>query len=232
MEVKKSAKSKSNTRGDDKAKGKAKKSREPKKVVQQQSSDAVQISATESKTSESQEPRKRGRPSVYTQEIGDQICALLADGWTLRQICRQENMPDERTVRRWALDPEHPFSPRYLRARELGLWRMADEMIEIADDGTNDWMVREGKDGDTYETVNHEHVTRSRLRIETRKWLLSKFLPTVFGEKGIGDEKKPGAGANQAATDSPRPADHDHLRDLGQRFASYRPVEPTSSVRH
>ena len=55
---------------------------------------------------------------------------------------------------------------------------MADETLEISDDGTNDWM----KDNEGYK-VNGEHVARSRLRVDTRKWLLSKALPKIFGDK-------------------------------------------------
>ena len=59
---------------------------------------------------------------------------------------------------------------------------MADEMLEIADDGSNDWMLR--KDGDKeFYVLNGEHVQRSRLRLDTRKWLLSKALPKVYGDK-------------------------------------------------
>ncbi len=56
---------------------------------------------------------------------------------------------------------------------------MADELLEIADDGRNDWVVDE-EGGDKY---NGDHVQRSRLRVDTRKWLLSKALPKVFGDK-------------------------------------------------
>lgn len=126
---------------------------------------------------------KPGRPTLYTQELADDICTRLALGESLRAICRDDNKPDERTVREWAQDVKHPFSPHYVRARELGYLKMADELLEISDDGTNDWMEREGKDGSSYTVADHEHIARSRLRVDTRKWLLSKALPKVYGEK-------------------------------------------------
>lgn len=55
---------------------------------------------------------------------------------------------------------------------------MADEIIEIADDGSNDWMEREGK-----AAPNGEMVNRSRLRVDTRKWLMSKMAPKKYGDK-------------------------------------------------
>ena len=59
----------------------------------------------------------RGRPSVYSHAMAEEICNRLAVGESLKSVCQDDGMPDERTVRRWALDPDHPFSPRYARAR-------------------------------------------------------------------------------------------------------------------
>ena len=67
----------------------------------------------------------------------------------------------------------------YRRAEEV-----FEEILDIADDGTNDWMERNGKDGETGDTVlNGEHVQRSRLRIDARKWALSKMIPKKYGDK-------------------------------------------------
>jgi hypothetical protein len=92
-------------------------------------------------------------------------------------------MPHERRVRHWALDVDHPFSPQYVRAREIGYIRMVDEMVEIADDASRDMVERSRDDGSSYTTVDHDHIARARLRIETRKWLLAKALPKVYGDK-------------------------------------------------
>lgn len=131
--------------------------------------------------------KKLGRPSVYTKTLGDEICERLAKGESLRSICRDTHMPSEKAVRLWATNPEHPFAPVYSAAREVGYLTMADELLEIADDGSNDWMMREGKNGDVSWQLNGEHVQRSRLRVETRKWILTKMLPKVFGEKVLNE---------------------------------------------
>lgn|SRR5262245_34792795 len=91
-------------------------------------------------------------------------------------------MPDERRVREWAADPDHPISLLYVRAREIGYLRMADEIREIADDGRNDWMERERKSGMVI-LFDREAVARSELRINTRKWLLTKALPKIYGNR-------------------------------------------------
>lgn len=60
---------------------------------------------------------------------------------------------------------------------------MAEDILDIADDGTNDYMMRERPDGTEYELVNSEHIQRSRLRVDTRKWLMAKMKPKKYGEK-------------------------------------------------
>lgn len=123
-----------------------------------------------------------GRPTEYTEELAARICARLAEGYSLREVCRDEGMPSEATVRRWALEDREGFSAQYARAREIGYHAMADELLEISDDGRNDWIERQGDKGVGYE-ANGEHLQRSRLRVDTRKWLLSKALPKVYGDK-------------------------------------------------
>lgn len=129
-------------------------------------------------------PRGPGRPTDYTDEIRDLICARLATGMSLRSACRPDDVVAESTARLWAKDPKHPFSAHYVRARELGYLALADETLEISDDASNDWMMREDKDGKSIGwAVNGDHIQRSRLRVDTRKWLLSKCLPKIFGDR-------------------------------------------------
>jgi len=127
--------------------------------------------------------KQLGRPTKYTRAISDEICLRLASGETLNQICRSEKMPARPTVIRWVLEDRDGFSDRYAEARDLMLEHWADEVVEIADDGTNDWVEREGRNGGTFEAVDHEHVNRSRLRVDTRRWLLSKLKPERYGER-------------------------------------------------
>jgi hypothetical protein len=129
-------------------------------------------------------PKRKGAlgpRSTYTKAKGRAVCKLLADGWTLNQACQQLGLAG-RTVRRWALDNDD-FAPQYARARELGYQAMADELIEISDDGRNDWMSILGKNGQAIDVPNKEVIDRSKLRVDTRKWLLSKALPKIYGDK-------------------------------------------------
>lgn len=140
------------------------------------------------------------RPKItYTPELAAEICERLASGESLRSICKSAHMPDEKAVRYWAAQPDHPFSEHYIRAREIGYLAMADEILEIADDGSNDWMEREGKNGEPAFVLNGEHVQRSRLRVDTRKWVLAKMLPKVFGDKQVLEHTGKDGGAIEIA---------------------------------
>lgn len=130
-----------------------------------------------------------GETHSYSQEIADMVCAELIKGRTLRDVCRDEGMPPESTVRTWVYDDREGFAAQYTRAREVGYHAMADELLDISDDGKNDWMERNGED-DAGWAANGEHMQRSRLRVDTRKWLLSKALPKVYGDKlALGGDK-------------------------------------------
>lgn len=100
----------------------------------------------------------------------------------MREICRDETMPHREAVRRWLMSNEK-FRGQYAYAREMQADFHAEELLEIADDATNDWMRRNGKEDEPGWVVNSEHIQRSRTRIDTRKWLMSKLAPKRYGEK-------------------------------------------------
>ena len=124
-----------------------------------------------------------GRPCEFTQETADAICERLAKGESLRSICRDEDMPSRDAVFDW-IEKFPEFSDQYAKARDVGIDNMADECLTIADDGTNDWVEKFDKDGASAGyMLNTEHVQRSRLRVDTRKWYLSKLAPKRYGER-------------------------------------------------
>lgn len=129
-------------------------------------------------------PHTVGRkPIKFCEELCDEICDRMIDGESLREIARDERMPSMGTMMRWVGDSER-FAEQYARARAMQAETYASEIIEIAEDGTNDWMEKVNKDGEVVGwTVNGEAVQRSKLRIEARKWIMSKILPKRYGEK-------------------------------------------------
>ncbi len=129
----------------------------------------------------SKEPRKVGRPSKYSLELADSICARLAEGESMRTVCKREEMPSLETVFRWIRE-KSDFREQYARAKEESADALSDEILDIADDGSNDWMEIH-KGGYTATVVDQEAVQRSKLRVETRKWLASKMKPKKYGDK-------------------------------------------------
>jgi hypothetical protein len=123
-----------------------------------------------------------GRPSDYTPEIAAQVCGLLVEGKSLRSICKADEMPAIATVFKWlAAHPE--FVEQYARAREAQADTLADELIDIADDSANDYYDKPVGEGETQRVVDAEHINRSRLRVDTRKWVASKLKPKKYGDK-------------------------------------------------
>jgi len=123
-----------------------------------------------------------GRPSDYSDEIADEICARLSDARSLRSICTDQDMPSQSTVFKWLrVRPE--FAEQYARARDAQADALADEILDIADDGTNDWMAdKEEEEGFRY---NGDAVQRSKLRVDARKWLASKLAPKKYGDRQL-----------------------------------------------
>jgi hypothetical protein len=121
---------------------------------------------------------------MYTPELAAEVCRRISEGESLRSVCRDESMPSTSTVMKWARQmPE--FAQQYAKAREALLEHWAEEITEIADDGSNDWMERRKQEGEEPAgwVANGEHINRSRLRVDTRKWLLSKLAPRKYGDR-------------------------------------------------
>lgn len=120
-----------------------------------------------------------GRPEFpYTPEIVDRICYQIATtDKGLHAICKQEGMPSYQTVWRWINDPTKDFRDRYAQAKEEQMDFMAEQIMEIADDDSDDVIVTEKGS-----IPNKEFIMRSRLRVDTRKWLMSKLARKKYGE--------------------------------------------------
>ncbi len=123
--------------------------------------------------------RKPGPATTFTAALADEICRRMANGESLRSICRGDHVPPESTVRGWAVDDHEGFAERYARARDMHADALFDEALEIADDVAGDWV--EDKDGK--KVLDHEHVQRSRLRVDTRKWAAGKLAPKKYSDK-------------------------------------------------
>jgi hypothetical protein len=136
-------------------------------------------------------PKKKiGRPSKYTPELAAEICMRLSDGEPLRKICRDEHMPEWRTIYDW-LARDKELSAQVTRAREAGYQAMAEETLEIADNfhlGQIEVLDDKGSRVTIEDMLGHR-----KLRIETRLKLLACWDPSKYGNRTVvaGDDKNP-----------------------------------------
>ena len=115
----------------------------------------------------------------FSQPIFDIICERIAEGESLRGICKDEGMPTASNVCRWIDDDEGGTRlKQYARAREAQADKIFDECLAIADSQENDVSVVDG-----VEQTNHDVIARAKLRIDTRKWMAGKLRPKVYGDK-------------------------------------------------
>jgi hypothetical protein len=68
----------------------------------------------------------------------------------------------------------------------------ADEIVFISDDSTLDYVTKVGRNGREYEAPDHEHIARSRLRVDTRKFLMARVAPALYGDKLTHDHQHQG----------------------------------------
>jgi hypothetical protein len=128
-------------------------------------------------------PKKLGRPSLYSDELALKICEMIANGESMRHITMLEGMPDKRTILRW-LDEKVDFRTHYAHARERQADHFLEEIRDIANDGRNDWeRIESERTGQDRIVLNAEAVQRSRLRVDTLKWVMSKLAPKKYGDK-------------------------------------------------
>jgi len=118
----------------------------------------------------------------YNTRLGDEICERTATtSIGLRHICAQLDLPYS-TVTDWIYDEDHELHDRYAHAKMIQLHRIAEEILEIADDSSNDYMtiVKNGKE---VIVQNKESIARSRLRIQARIAILTKLTPKTSKKK-------------------------------------------------
>jgi hypothetical protein len=124
----------------------------------------------------------QGRHSEYTPEIGMRICELTATHAVGIKALRKQypDLPDDTTIASWRFRHDD-FARQYVKAKQLQAELLADQIVDISDDSSRDIVT--GKNGD--EQCNTEFVARSRLRVDSRKWIASKLAPKIYGDRQI-----------------------------------------------
>jgi len=110
----------------------------------------------------------------YTPELAAEICRRMAEGESLRAICRDPGMPPEATVRTWCRDDRDGFAAQYHQARMMQIDAWVDEIVETA--------CRDDLDPQD-----------KRVRCDAYKWIASKIVPKRFGDRLLvaGDDANP-----------------------------------------
>ena len=123
------------------------------------------------------------------QNIINTICERIANGESVRAILKDDNLPAFNTFLIWVSESDEK-SKQYEYAMKMRAEVLFEETLEIADDSSND--IEYGEHG---QRMNTEYVQRSRLRVDTRKWYLSKLNPKKFGDRVQNEFTGEGGGA-------------------------------------
>lgn len=139
------------------------------------------------------EQAETGRPSKYTEEIGEAICLEIATtDKGLETICNEDDrFPSARTVYRWIIADES-FCQKYARAKDMQTQILADQIIPIADTPKVGTKTVDKPTG--IETTTGDMIEHRKLQIDARKWLLGKLQPKKYGDKTLhtgGDAEGP-----------------------------------------
>jgi hypothetical protein len=127
-------------------------------------------------------PEDRRSYLTYSPAIADRVCELMIEGVSLRAICEMSGMPARRSIFYW-LQNNGEFREKYEIARLMQVECWAHEIIEIADDTSGDFVINERGE----RVIDHEAINRARLKIDARKWLMSKLHPQRFGDRVTAD---------------------------------------------
>jgi len=113
-------------------------------------------------------------PVTYSRALALAILDRVAGGEALDDICSEPGMPPSVTVRRWVYEDKDGLGIEFLRAKQLSAEKLADQLLKIADAPPP--RLATG-------AIDYGSVHLARLQIETRKWLLTKLLPRMYGDK-------------------------------------------------
>lgn len=121
-----------------------------------------------------------GRPTRYTNKLAKEICDKIASSSKgTKKLCAEHaHWPCQDTLFTW-LKRYPEFSEQYAQAKICQIELLVDEIMEISDDASQDQYVNELG----VLVPNSPAINRARLKVDTRKWLASKLVPKVYGNK-------------------------------------------------
>lgn len=113
-----------------------------------------------------------GKPTIFNQDLADEICRRIIGGETLKAICDEAGMPHNATVQNWR-HKNLAFNDQYASAREMQAETIFDEILEIADN--TEIGTRTVISDDETKTYEGDMVEHRKLRIQARQWMLPRL---------------------------------------------------------
>jgi hypothetical protein len=125
-----------------------------------------------------------GRPSGYSAELADEICARMNEGRSLKSICEDADMPTQKMVFRW-LAKNETFRQKYRACAEIRADALHEIMQSTALTPLNGDIVtlKKTKDGTFIEKRTGDNVERSKLIVHTLMWQIARMAPKKYGDK-------------------------------------------------
>lgn len=113
---------------------------------------------------------RQGMSESATHSDSWDILNAIADGESARAACKRAGITHWALLKRLEKDPE--LAHHYTRAQQARAEKFADEIVQLADSADN---------------TNWNAV---RLQVDARKWVASKLLPKVYGDRLEVEEKR------------------------------------------
>lgn len=123
-----------------------------------------------------------GRPTIYSDELADKICNLLAEGKSLNTICKDEDMPCRKTIYNW-LDQHEIFLHKYAKAKQDSADAHVDSIMDLAFmKGVEETDLKYYTDAQGNRRVDAQLL---KVQLDALKWTASKLKPQTYGADAI-----------------------------------------------
>ena len=136
--------------------------------------------------------------TYFSRKTAEKILDGVIEGFSVNRVCHNdEALPAPKTFFAWvagrgvSIHDQEWLRESYYAAQLARAEAHMDEIIEIADDSSEDYVEKERKNGDIVRELNPEAIQRATLRINTRQWVASRLYPEKYGTKALLQIKAP-----------------------------------------